>query len=355
MRAWVWLIAGALACGSSSPGGGAGSGAAGTGGSGDGGGGGAGAGGAGAGGAGAGGAGAGGAGAGGAGAGGAGAGGAGAGGAGAGGAGAGYRIAFTSDRAGSLDLYTMRPDGSDVVRVTSAPGAETAPAWSPDGRRLVYLAQEASYSLHVVELASGADQRVDTGSLVPGRATYSPDGAFLLFEAKAAGGQPTDLYRVPTGGAAAERLTTDAADDYGGVYSPDGATIYFVSKRSGQALVHTMTAGGMNQRQLATPLNVLGRPAISPDGATLAYTVTTGPSRYATLLAAADGSGGRMLGVENDSEPAFTVDGRVIVTSFRYGASPDLVSIDLQDRGAPLRLTQGNAVSAMAAPGPVLR
>jgi TolB protein len=54
----------------------------------------------------------------------------------------GQRIAFVSDRDGPRDEYhvfTMRPDGTDVTRVSSEPadsyGAQ--PQWSPDGSRLL--------------------------------------------------------------------------------------------------------------------------------------------------------------------------------------------------------------------------
>jgi Tol biopolymer transport system component len=52
----------------------------------------------------------------------------------------GSRVVFTSLRDGDLDLYTMRPDGSDVRRVTSELGYDGGAFFSPDGERLVYRA-----------------------------------------------------------------------------------------------------------------------------------------------------------------------------------------------------------------------
>lgn len=47
----------------------------------------------------------------------------------------GRRIAFVSDRSGARELYTMRPDGSDLRRLTSTPGAnENYPSWTADGQ-----------------------------------------------------------------------------------------------------------------------------------------------------------------------------------------------------------------------------
>jgi TolB protein len=42
-------------------------------------------------------------------------------------------IAFSSDRAGEYDVFTMGDDGSNIARVTNSPGPDVQPAWSPDG------------------------------------------------------------------------------------------------------------------------------------------------------------------------------------------------------------------------------
>jgi TolB protein len=43
----------------------------------------------------------------------------------------GRRIAFTSDRGGSRDIYVMNADGSGVTRLTENPADDEFPAWSP--------------------------------------------------------------------------------------------------------------------------------------------------------------------------------------------------------------------------------
>jgi diaminobutyrate-2-oxoglutarate transaminase len=52
-------------------------------------------------------------------------------------------IAFTSDRAGSPDIYLIRPDGSGLRRLTSHPAADGSPDWRPDGRRLAFTSDRA--------------------------------------------------------------------------------------------------------------------------------------------------------------------------------------------------------------------
>jgi Tol biopolymer transport system component len=47
-------------------------------------------------------------------------------------------IMFTSDRDGDFELYTIRPDGSGLRRLTNAPGNNAHSAWSTDGAWIIF-------------------------------------------------------------------------------------------------------------------------------------------------------------------------------------------------------------------------
>jgi Tol biopolymer transport system component len=52
----------------------------------------------------------------------------------------GDRIAFTRETGGanSYDIFTVRPDGTDLKQLTHAPGNDAHSAWSPDGKYIVF-------------------------------------------------------------------------------------------------------------------------------------------------------------------------------------------------------------------------
>ena len=56
----------------------------------------------------------------------------------------GKTIVFTSTRDGDLELYTMNADGSHVKRMTNAPGYDGGAFFSDDGKRIVYRADHPS-------------------------------------------------------------------------------------------------------------------------------------------------------------------------------------------------------------------
>src|SRR6266536_3969179 len=47
-------------------------------------------------------------------------------------------IVFESDRGGQLDIWTMRPDGSNQVRLTNDKVDDEFPTWSPDGKEIAW-------------------------------------------------------------------------------------------------------------------------------------------------------------------------------------------------------------------------
>ena len=95
-------------------------------------------------------------------------------------------IAFYSDRSGSYEIWTIRPDGRAPTRVTDMAGIATCcPDWSPDGSRLLFLAYHENDTFILRANLAWEEQLVealaplnDTGEKL-GVSTWSPDGQWL--------------------------------------------------------------------------------------------------------------------------------------------------------------------------------
>src|SRR5690242_7598134 len=49
-----------------------------------------------------------------------------------------FSIAFSSQRDGNSEIYVMNSDSTDQERLTTDPGSDDRPDWSPDGTRIVF-------------------------------------------------------------------------------------------------------------------------------------------------------------------------------------------------------------------------
>lgn len=73
-------------------------------------------------------------------------------------------IVFDSNRDGATHIWVMKPDGSDVVRLTRT-GNNSHPSWSPDGDRIVFSSKRegGDWKVHVMNSDRTEQQRLTEG------------------------------------------------------------------------------------------------------------------------------------------------------------------------------------------------
>jgi TolB protein len=167
----------------------------------------------------------------------------------------GKTIVFTSLKDGDLDIYTMNVDGSNVRRLTSTIGYDGGPFFSPDGKRVVYRAYHPTDSTELAEYqgllrqsivrpnrmeiwvmnADGSDQHQIThlggANFAP---FFTPDGKRIIFSSnyKNPHSGEFDLYLIGDDGGSLEQVTTAAGFDGFPQFSPDGAHLVWASSRT---------------------------------------------------------------------------------------------------------------------------
>ena len=155
----------------------------------------------------------------------------------------GKRIAFMRQPSGGeTAIYLIATSGKGLRRL--ATGSD--PAWSPDGRKLVYSAQSR---LIVIGANGRGKQTLTSGSDPDVMPAWSPDGKRIAFVRKRAGNY--DVWLVSADGTHERRLTSDPGQDLNPSWSPDGRKLLFASQQSGgQFDIYAMNPDGSRQRRL---------------------------------------------------------------------------------------------------------
>ncbi len=125
------------------------------------------------------------------------------------------------------DLWRVNRDGGEAIRLTSSDGAETDPAFSPDGRWIAFSGQYGGNTdVYVIPATGGQPQRLTWhpgADVVQG---WTPDGEVLFQSGRT--GQPTKLWQfftVPVEGGLPKALALPQA--YLGQMSADGRMIAY--------------------------------------------------------------------------------------------------------------------------------
>lgn len=226
----------------------------------------------------------------------------------------------------STELYVLDAGGTNLVALTEGMKVRD-PAWSPDGRRIVFVSQSNEWDksgLYVID-ADGANlQRISgnyNGLFTP---AWSPDGTRIAVSGVIAGVGGIYVMRPDGTEPRLLRRCGCAAP----AWSPDGLRIAFYRRdpESGNPTIHVMRADGTEPVALPTGLYASVDPTWSPDGEWIAFAGRR-EERFleeAIYMMRPDGTElRRMTGRPgySDRNPSFSPDGSRLVFASRDRSS----------------------------------
>lgn len=215
----------------------------------------------------------------------------------------GWHVAFVVARYGPTgfldgDIYVADREGRNYRRLTSAPGLEDQPAWSPDGSRIAYRGRRADGRTDVMVVPAGggapanltADQANASGI---GGAAWSADGARLAFASDAGTFPFHRIWTMRADGSDKRRITAASgeANDDEPSWSPDGRSIVF-RRIGGTPAVSDIAVVDVSTeavRVIPAP-GVQFSPAWSPDGMWIAFSSNEAEQNFDIYTVRPDGS-----------------------------------------------------------------
>ena len=186
----------------------------------------------------------------------------------------GTRVAYiTAEGRETNRLYTLvvaDADGENENTIMESSDPIMSPAWSPDSRRLAYVSFEGNASaIFVQTLRTGNRVKVSSRPGINGSPAFSPDGRKLVLTLGGTDGN-LDIHVLDLQSRELTRLTTNRAIDTEGTWTPDGSEIYFTSDRSGGPQVYKVSTRGGTPERVTFEGSYNARPRLSLDGKKLA-------------------------------------------------------------------------------------
>jgi TolB protein len=268
------------------------------------------------------------------------------------------RIVFERDPDGfrgpkDPEIYSVNFEGENLKRLTDNVTGDTGPAFSADGKKIVYSGGRrapGSYSADLfVMKANGSDKtRLTKERQIPGSSTaddlqpaFSPSGRKIAFVRKGQGTN-SDIYTIKTDGTNPKRLVDIPNFEYysGGqpAWSPSGNKIAFFSGVEDDYSIETIAPDGTGRN----PVTEGYAPNWSPDGSKIAFHRSADGFESRILVAKADGTDEIALpavGGAYDSEPAFSPGGGKVVFASDRDGDYDLYIAKADGSDEPQRLT----------------
>ena len=196
----------------------------------------------------------------------------------------------------TFEIYSAKQNGTDLVNLTSSPGYDAEGAFSPDGQQIVFCSLRAAFPLenlppeqraryekdpswfgdiYIMNSDGSNVRRLTDAPGYDGGAFFSPDGQRIVWRHFEENGVIADVWTMKTDGSDRRRVTDFKSMSWAPFYHPSGKYIIFTSNKLGFENFELFIIDANGERE---PVRVTftpgfdGLPVFSPDGQKLCWT-----------------------------------------------------------------------------------
>ncbi len=129
-------------------------------------------------------------------------------------------IAFSSDREGDMDIWSVKEDGSELVHIVNSPGNDSKPAWSPEGDKIAFVSdRDGNKEIYLLDTTTETELRLTNHPSVDTDPVWDESGEMLLFSSNRESG--FEIYSLEIDSLNSSNLTVTYLDSI----QPDMGTL----------------------------------------------------------------------------------------------------------------------------------
>ena len=208
-----------------------------------------------------------------------------------------------------MELFVAKRDGSNVRRLTDAPGYDAEGSYSPDGKLIVFCSLRHAYTgtlsaedkkklevdtayfgdIYLMNADGTNVRRLTSTPGYDGGPFFSPDGQRIIWRRFNEKGDTADVYTAKLDGSDVRRLTDFGAMSWAPYFHPSGDYVIYTANKLGFANFELFLVDALGTKE---PVRVTytdgfdGLPVFSPDGKKLAWTSGRTPEKNSQIFMA---------------------------------------------------------------------
>lgn len=177
-------------------------------------------------------------------------------------------------------IYLMDTDGRNQRPLIDIEGAQRAPVFSPDGKKIAFESRRGEVTspaennetleIYVIHIDGTNMKQLTHNNVDDGHPTWAPNGKQIAFTGMV--GDIYHIFSVNAGGGTVQQLTfAGPGSHYHPTFSPDGKRIIYVSNAHNHYTLWMMNIDGTKKTQLTNHIGAHFEPSLSKDGKTLVF------------------------------------------------------------------------------------
>lgn len=267
----------------------------------------------------------------------------------------GSKVIFQADYNGNWDLYEMDITSGAVTAITRTPEHEESPAYSADGRYIVYTSTKEDQrnvdhsmklrDIFIYDRENDRYKNVTQNSSDDWSPKFSQDGKYISFVSERDDLRDTafdqlkgEVYIMESDGRFQMRLTHNEANDGGASVMPgsneDKGTVFYDSDQNGKFEIYKTDFKGEKQVQVTfNPQSNDVSPIVSPNGDRVLF-FSDRDGNYEVYIMNSDGSAQMRLtsNPADDLNPTFSPDGNKVLFHSNRGGKYAIYVLDLSQQ-----------------------